>query len=78
MIVDIEDLIKNQVIKETEKTFSQAIEDRVWEKDISYMESIVELMQEKNIEPEQVSKLLSKDIKNILQHEVADLSLLKK
>lgn len=77
-VVNINTIIEKQVVKETESSFSQAVENRVWEKDISYMEAIVEVMMEKKIEAPQVSKLLSKEIKNILQCEATDLSLLKK
>jgi len=78
MIVDITSIVEKQVVRENEKSFSQAVENRVWEKDIPYMEAICELMNEKNLEPTQIPKLISKEIKNILQHEASDLSLLKK
>lgn len=78
MNIDITKVIESQVVRDTEKSFSQEVENRVWEKDILYMEAICELMAEKNLEATQIPKLLSKEIKNILQHEAADLSLLKK
>lgn len=75
---NITKIIENHLTLETEKSFSQSIENRVWDKDISYMDAIVELMEEKNIDSSQVSKLISKEIKNILQHEAESLSLIKK
>jgi len=76
--VEISNIIERIVIKENEKSFSQSVEDCVWEKDISYFDAVVEVMTAKNIEPNQAAKLLSKDIKTILKHEASELSLLKK
>ena len=76
--VEINNIIERIVIKENEKSFSQSVEDCVWEKDISYFDAVIEVMTSKNIEPNQAAKLLSKDIKTILKHEASELSLLKK
>lgn len=76
--MEISNIIERIVIKENEKSFSQSVEDCVWEKDISYFDAVVEVMTAKNIEPNQAAKLLSKDIKTILKHEASELSLLKK
>ena len=76
--VEISNIIERIVIKENEKSFSQSVEDCVWEKDISYFDAVIEVMTSKNIEPNQAAKLLSKDIKTILKHEASELSLLKK
>lgn len=76
-IMNQEKIIKDHVLKETKESFSKKVEDLVWQKDLTYLDAIHELMEQSNIEPEAISKLLSKDLVSKVEREAEDLSLLK-
>ena len=72
-----EKILEQQIVRETKESFSLKIEDLVWDKDIPYMEALVILMEQGDIEPERISKLLTPEILSKLEIEVEDLNLLK-
>lgn len=65
--------IDDEVLK-----FSNAIEDLVWEKDISYMEGIVLYCEKTGLEIEVTAKLISQPLKNKLREEAEALHFLPK
>jgi len=75
---EIEDRVRKQIIKETAIEFSGKVEKMVWEQDITYMESLSNLMEEYNYEPEAVAKMVTSDLKAKLQEEAENLSLIKR
>lgn len=74
---DHENMIKRHVLSETKESFSKKVEDLVWEKDVTYLDAIQELVEVNNIEPESISKLLTLDLYSKLEIEAEELSLLK-
>lgn len=78
--IDMTDVprIQNQVIKLTPEVFSKEVTALVWKDDISYLEAIVHLMNEKQLEPEYVAKLLTKEVKAELEIEAQDNNLVEK
>ena len=58
--------------------FSKLIEATVAEKTIGYMEAILLVCSDNNIEPEDVKKFISPIIKNKLEAEAMDLNFLPK
>lgn len=73
----IDDAIKDQIIKYTKESFSHEIEEIVWNKDISYLEALTELMEKEDLEPEAIQKLISKDLYSKLEIEAENLRMLK-
>lgn len=71
-----EDSIEKIIVKETRASFSQKIEDIVWDKDISYMEALELHATSSGIEPEKVKRLISKDLLAKLEREAEKLNLL--
>ena len=58
--------------------FAEEIEALVLDTKMSYIEAIVEYCEEKGIEVESVSKLISKPLKEKLKYEATELNYLKK
>ena len=58
--------------------FAEEIEALVLNTSMSYIEAIVEYCEEKGIEVESVSKLISKPLKEKLKYEATELNYLKK
>ena len=58
--------------------FAEEIEAMVLDTKMSYIEAIVEYCEEKGIEVESVSKLISKPLKEKLKYEATELNYLKK
>ena len=60
------------------KEFSLIIEDIVKKhKELSYVDAIVKYCDENNIEIETTARLITKQLKEIIQHQSAQLNLLK-
>lgn len=59
-------------------SFSVMIEDMTRTRNMSHMDAILELCKTKNIEIENISELIDKKLKRILQNEAINLNLLKK
>jgi hypothetical protein len=59
------------------KEFSLKIEQVRREKRISYMEAVLEFCKEKDLDPGQVSGLISKSLKEKIKAEAIELKLLK-
>ena len=60
------------------KEFSLIIEDIVKKhKDMSYVDAIVKYCEENNIEIETTARLITKQLKEKIQHQSAQLNLLK-
>jgi len=66
------------IIKQTKESFSTEIEDLVWMKDISYLESLVELSEKYDIDTDKVKKLLTPEIISKIEIEAEKLSLITK
>ena len=62
----------------TRKKFSSRVEKVVREKSLSYMDGILHLCEEENIDPEEVSKFVSPVIKGKLEAEAKRLNFLPK
>lgn len=77
-IKSTEKLIEDQIIKETPLEFAVKVEDRVWMKDISYIDAILQIIEEEKYEVDIVPKLLTKELLYKIQEEAADRKLLKK
>ena len=60
----------------TKARFAKMVESTVIEKEIPYMEAILDVCDVKGIEPEDVSKFISPVIKNKLQAEAESLNFL--
>ena len=58
--------------------FAEEIESLVLDTKMSYIEAILEYCEEKGIEVESVSKLVSKPLKEKLKYEATELNYLKK
>ena len=58
--------------------FAEEIESLVLDTKMSYIEAILEYCEEKGIEVESVSKLISKPLKEKLKYEATELNYLKK
>ena len=58
--------------------FAEEIESMVLNTQMTYIEAIVEFCEEKGIEVESVSKLISKPLKEKLKYEATELNYLKK
>lgn len=69
--------IEQHVVKETRDSFSKKVEELVWDKDIPYLDAVMELMEKGGHEPESMGKLISKELYSKLEKEAEDLSLLK-
>ena len=60
------------------KEFSLIIEDIVKKhKDMTYVDAIVKYCEENNVEVETTSRLITKQLKEKIQHQSAQLNLLK-
>lgn len=57
--------------------FSKQVENFVVTKHCSYMEAILVLAEQKNLEIEYVAKMISPQIKEKLQYEAGELNMLK-
>ena len=75
---EIQERIKKQIIKLNSSDFCKKVEELVEEKNISYLEAILEIMEESEYEPEQIAKLISLQIKANIQKDAEDLLLVKK
>ena len=62
----------------TKKSFSELIEKRVREDRSTYLDAIIEMCKEREIDPEDIVKLLSNPIKAKLEAEGMNLGYLKK
>lgn len=65
-------------IKETTKNnFSLAVEKKSIEEGLTYLDSLSAVMEECDIEPVAISKLINRSLKDKLEKEAGDLNLLK-
>ena len=62
----------------TESGFSRQVEDRVKKNDCEYMEAVIDLCEEMNIEPKLAAKHLSKPIIEKIEVEGSNNNLLPK
>ena len=73
---EIETALGNKFISKDK--FAEEIETLVLNTSMSYIEAIVEYCEERGIEVESVSKLISKPLKEKLKYEATELNYLKK
>ena len=66
------------VIKQTPEEFSARVEEYYWMQDVPYYEAITALMEEGELEPAHVAKLLTPALKTKLSLELEDVNLIKK
>jgi len=62
----------------TAAKFSVEIENIVKEGDLNYIEAIVQFCEDKNIEMDGISKLISKPLKEKIKYEAMELNFLKR
>lgn len=62
----------------TKKSFSQMVEKLFSETTLTYIESVVELCERENIDPEDIKKYLSDSIKQNIEAEARGLNFLPK
>ena len=62
----------------TSKTFSMNIENIALEKNITHMEAVLDYCQRNDIEPDTVSSLISKSLKEKIEANARDLNFLPK
>jgi len=65
-----------ELIKMNSKTFSQEIENTVRKHKISYMDAIIHLCEQKDLDPGRVNSFINKQIKEKLKVEAINLKLL--
>ena len=66
------------ILKFTEHTFSKRIETLVIQNQISYIDAVLSICEEEDLEPDSVSTLLSTPIKESLKVEGQELNIIKK
>lgn len=64
------------MLKMNSKTFSQEIENIVKKEKISYMDAIIHLCEEKDLDPGKVNSFINKQIKEKLKVEAMNLNML--
>jgi cell division ATPase FtsA len=62
----------------TKAKFSKKVEQTVMEKRLSYIDSVVHICEQQNIEPEDVKKFLTKQVKEKIEAEAKALNYLPK
>jgi len=70
--------VEKTVIKQTAEDFSNEIEEKVWMEDVTYYDAIVAIMEERDLEPSHVAKLLTAALKSKMALELEDINLIKK
>ena len=70
-------LIKNEMFK-TANEFSLHIEQMVRDSKLSYMDAVLEYCKENYLEPEDVSKLINKSLKDKIEMDFRELNYLPK
>ena len=70
-------LIRNEMFK-TANEFSLHIEQMVRDTKLSYMDAVLEYCKENYLEPEDVSKLINKSLKDKIEMNFRDLNYLPK
>jgi hypothetical protein len=59
------------------KRFCDMVEEYIYMKDVPYMEAVIDLMSEHEIEPERVPNLINISIKDKIEAEARDLNFLE-
>jgi translation initiation factor 2 beta subunit (eIF-2beta)/eIF-5 len=70
---DLSDII----VSETADSFSQKIEEYVWEHDVSYMDAMLELAKKLNYDETVIKSLLTPEILTHIQHDAEKLNIIK-
>ena len=63
---------------QTSKTFSLEVEKIAKEKNITHMEAVLEHCREQQLEPDSVTRLISKSLKDKIEGNARDLNFLPK
>ena len=61
---------------QTAKTFSLEIEKMAQEKNLTHMDAVIEYCKKKELEPESVTRLISKSLKDKIEANARDLNYL--
>ncbi len=61
-----------------QSSFCQTIEKIVFQRKIGYLEAVCEYINENNIDPASVSKLLNKNIKQKIEYEATSLNMINR
>ena len=73
---EIDEAINNKFV--SKEKFAEEIESLVLKTEMNYIDAIVTYCEDKGIEVESVSKLISKPLKEKLKYEATELNYLKK
>jgi hypothetical protein len=71
------ELLEKQVVKETTESFEIKVENLIWDKDITYLEAITEIVEQEDYDIDSINLLISNNLKMKLEIEAEKLSLLK-
>lgn len=72
----VEASLKKKIIDK--RTFTALVEEYVYQKDVPYIEAVLAVCKEKDLDPGQVKALLSVSIKESIEAEARDLNYLPK
>ena len=61
----------------TKKRFSKLIEERVEKRKMAYMDAVLEICDEREIDPSEIGKLVSPIIKDKIEAEAVNLRMMK-
>jgi hypothetical protein len=61
----------------TKKRFSKLVEERVEKRKMAYMDAVLEICEEREIDPGEIGKLVSPIIKDKIEAEAVNLRMMK-
>ena len=61
----------------TKKRFSKLVEERVEKRKMAYMDAVLEICDEREIDPSEIGKLVSTIIKDKIEAEAVNLRMMK-
>jgi hypothetical protein len=61
----------------TKKRFSKLVEERVEKRKMAYMDAVLEICEEREIDPSEIGKLVSPIIKDKIEAEAVNLRMMK-
>jgi hypothetical protein len=61
----------------TKKRFSKLVEERVEKRKMAYMDAVLEICDEREIDPSEIGKLVSPIIKDKIEAEAVNLRMMK-
>jgi hypothetical protein len=61
----------------TKKRFSKLVEERVEKRKMAYMDAVLEICEEREIDPSEIGKLVSPIVKDKIEAEAINLRMMK-